>query len=309
MSESPQFRLAGDYSAEMVADATARKQRLDEGIPLGPKTSIPSLDEVFDGGLWPGSHVLVGPPGGGKTTLCVQMAIRCGIPALYVSLEMSARQILRRAMAHVTGHFVSRYRREPNPDTVTEHMAQLAKVAPWFAVTEDAASSISQARELKAAAKAPHVLLIVDSLQIFASLTSDLPSEYEQVSETMQKFRVLGDDDFVTILLSQTNRLGRSMSGGTSMESAAGGHKIEHLAETYIGLRPGEATIDVPDHADVVMVDVRKNREGRTADEQNAIPLLMYGGEVKFVEPTEHLADSLRRQQGTRKKEKKGGAL
>jgi hypothetical protein len=67
----------------------------------------PRAETVFGGGLFPGSHVLVGANGSGKSQLAAQAAkhaARHGVPVLYVSLEPdAATQVVARWLALEAG--------------------------------------------------------------------------------------------------------------------------------------------------------------------------------------------------------------
>jgi circadian clock protein KaiC len=66
-----------------------------ERIPTG----VPGLDPLLDGGIWRGSTTLVvGPTGGGKTTMGLQFALgglAAGDPALYVNFQENPTQLAR----------------------------------------------------------------------------------------------------------------------------------------------------------------------------------------------------------------------
>lgn len=78
-------------------------------------TTIPELDESLRGML-PGQMVmLIGPPGMGKTTLAMQLAVNLSIQGhktLFNQLEMSEEEMADRAMAMAV--------KKPNPETYTE---------------------------------------------------------------------------------------------------------------------------------------------------------------------------------------------
>ena len=61
---------------------------------------IRTVERVLGGGIVPGSMILLGgEPGIGKSTLALQIPLRCkGLRTLYVSGEESPRQIKLRAM-------------------------------------------------------------------------------------------------------------------------------------------------------------------------------------------------------------------
>jgi replicative DNA helicase len=90
----------GDAVAEAIAAGEAAAQR-DGGL-AGVSSGFQCFDRRL-GGLEGGAvYVLGARPAMGKTALAVQMAMRvaqAGLPVLFVSLEMQARQVGRRALA------------------------------------------------------------------------------------------------------------------------------------------------------------------------------------------------------------------
>jgi hypothetical protein len=75
----------------------ARSPRL---FPSG----LPSLDAHLGGGFRPGAHVLLGPPGAGKTAFLLSLAwdaVSRGVPVLFYSLKDGGLTIWRRLIATV----------------------------------------------------------------------------------------------------------------------------------------------------------------------------------------------------------------
>ncbi|MBP3428561.1 MAG: AAA family ATPase [Clostridia bacterium] len=72
-------------------------------VPLG----LPKLDEQFGGGLRGGKLVVIGArPAVGKSALlsfCAVNALKAGRRVLYISLEMSEREVIGRMTAQITG--------------------------------------------------------------------------------------------------------------------------------------------------------------------------------------------------------------
>ncbi|WP_332308287.1 DnaB-like helicase C-terminal domain-containing protein, partial [Desulfonatronovibrio magnus] len=68
-------------------------------------TPFPVLNDLLGGGLANGSkYVVVSPPGGGKTTICTQIAdyaAMSGFPVIFVSMEMSMEHIYVNSIARL----------------------------------------------------------------------------------------------------------------------------------------------------------------------------------------------------------------
>ncbi len=63
------------------------------------RMGVPGLDPMLGGGAWAGStSLLVGPTGGGKTTMALQFVlegVRAGVPSLYVNFQENPSQVRR----------------------------------------------------------------------------------------------------------------------------------------------------------------------------------------------------------------------
>ncbi len=99
---APRLTRFADLLGELEADDAAAHEAYTSGTPPGPVTGLAELDRELGGALAPGTHVLHAGPGAGKTALAVQITSTCGFPALFVSCEMSALELLRRHTARVT---------------------------------------------------------------------------------------------------------------------------------------------------------------------------------------------------------------
>src|SRR5262245_6513362 len=108
--ELPRLLRLGDLLDDWQADAQAVHDARVNGTPRGPLTGLATLDQQLGGALAPGLHILHGQPGIGKTAFGLQVAASCGCPALYLTLEMSPLELLRRIAARETDTFLGRFR-------------------------------------------------------------------------------------------------------------------------------------------------------------------------------------------------------
>lgn len=92
---------------DLAADAAARRLAKTEGRPLGPVTGFSKLDSMLSGSLMPGLHILHGKPGSTKSAFALTIATQCQVPALFVSCEMGAVELLRRLIARHTAEYVN----------------------------------------------------------------------------------------------------------------------------------------------------------------------------------------------------------
>lgn len=112
--ESVVERRAVSLDTAMDDAIAGAEQASREEKPLGISTGFASIDERIEG-LEPGTlHVLAGRPGMGKSALGWQMAVaaaRGGHGVLAVSLEMTAKELGRRALAAASGMSVREIKR------------------------------------------------------------------------------------------------------------------------------------------------------------------------------------------------------
>lgn len=99
---------AGVVSArEAAAELLEDLDRVDEGYRAFVETGISDLDRILGGGLIrEGLYILAARPGCGKTTLAAALAERMlerGRRVLFVSLEMSRKQLMARRVAADVG--------------------------------------------------------------------------------------------------------------------------------------------------------------------------------------------------------------
>ena len=114
--EDPRAVLAGlQVEADAISEHMVRQDLVD-GLTafsdywqgLGARQLVPTgyrgIDDVLGGGmLREGLYILAARPGVGKTMLALQIAEGCGVPVLFVSLEMSLSQLSARRIAAETG--------------------------------------------------------------------------------------------------------------------------------------------------------------------------------------------------------------
>lgn len=106
---APLLRLCDALSA-FDRDAEAAHTARETGQPRGPQTGFEMLDRAIGYALAPGLHGVHGNAGAGKTAFGLQLAARCGFPALFVSCEMSPGELLRRHTARETNTFLGKFK-------------------------------------------------------------------------------------------------------------------------------------------------------------------------------------------------------
>ena len=168
IKEAPREKTSPSRDRSLVGLSSPKPISLKE-IPISEDSRIlvgnREVERVLGGGIVPGSMILLGgEPGIGKSTLALQIPLRCkGLRTLYVSGEESPRQIKLRAMrllrkedgdmednCTVLGETlvdnIVKYAQELTPDLLVVDSIQTI----YTDSVESAASSITQIRECAA---------------------------------------------------------------------------------------------------------------------------------------------------------------
>ena len=180
MVEAPAEPKAKSSSRQAGASVAANRKPVhlkdidfsaEERISLG----LEEVDRILGGGMVPGSLVLIaGEPGIGKSTLSLQIPLRCpSLNTLYVTGEESAKQVRMRAI-RLGGDIDNCY---IYPETLVENI-------------------IAEATELK-----PE-LMIVDSVQtIYTSTLDSAPGSVSQIKEVAAALLRFAKESGVPVIL------------------------------------------------------------------------------------------------------------
>lgn len=273
-------------TAKTALDLLARPQK----TPCVP-TGIPALDDMLDGGLRTGLHVLAAASSLGKTTLATQMAdaiAQAGTDVLYVTLEQSARDLVAKAVARLcfgqTGGAECIATREMSDaagraswptqrtqafeDAVQAYMASIApKVEILEGVGRTSALDIAgYAACMAEQGKKP--VVFVDYLQLLSSdATQD---ERLSISRSVSDLRQLARDlDTPVVCISAVRRDAYLMP--VTLDAMKESGAIEYGADTVLGLQV--AGVDMgqaagPDRKARSEAD-RRSRAGRAAEQRD----------------------------------------
>ncbi len=197
-----------DEAMQAIDDAQARKG------PAGIGTGFRCIDERI-GGLEPGTlTVIAGRPGMGKSAIGYQMAVnaaRNGVGVLMISLEMSARELGRRALATAAGVSVTamKYGRIDNSQAEKIILARRElRELPLTIVDAAGLTAAAITAKARAAKRKGLGLVVVDHLHIIRPDDSDAKAgptwAIGRISGAMK--RLAKDLGVPVLLLAQLNR-------------------------------------------------------------------------------------------------------
>lgn len=281
--------------APAVLDRIAARQA---GQFSGLTTGFAGLDEMIDG-FHPGQLiVLAARPGCGKSALAGDfarwIAIDCGRPVLFVSLEMAGCELAERfiaALADVDAHAMRTGQLAPvDLESCRAASADLGLSRLLIDDTPIRTASQIAANALRAKARDGIDLVVVDYLQLVEGEDRRGASRQEQVTRISRRLKVLAKQLGCPVLaLSQLNRKPEEREGGRPRlsdlrESGA----IEQDADVVLLLHRPELIDpnDRPGEADLI---VAKNRNGATG----AIKLRFRKSRVKFVDLAGDVVDQI----------------
>ncbi|MCG8455199.1 MAG: AAA family ATPase [Holophagales bacterium] len=293
---------AADTLVERTLARVAERRRLSEAGEriFGLPTGLPSLDRTL-AGLDQGLYILAGPPGMGKTSLALQIALHAAgsHPVLYVSFENSGESLVLKAIGARAG--VSAFdagRGQVAPDRLERAAAELHPRLGRLSIL-DGSSRLglgqvrSAARAQLARCGAESCLVVVDYVQLMAKTCA----EYRGLSDVRAKVDTLAGD-----LISLSKRLGSPVLALSSQSRSAGGYGSGGGRDALDSLKESG---DLEFGGDVVMfltedpersatppskaltLSVRKNRHGPTAK----IPLVFLADRGFFREEAPIAAD------------------
>lgn len=105
VTETPQERYQRQYSAAAKVQGVIDEIAAGIGINAYTPTGFPQLDDLLDGGLFPGLYVMGALSSTGKTTFMLQIAdqiAKSGRDVLFFSLEMDHRELMFKSVSRIS---------------------------------------------------------------------------------------------------------------------------------------------------------------------------------------------------------------
>lgn len=262
-------------------------------VAPGMSTGFDALDEALSGGLRAGLYIVAARPSVGKSSFSAQIGLnlaRAGQPVLFLSQEMSNRQIADRAMANVAGvplkGLITGRLSNAEWGRIAEGADKLAAMP--FHVDDQPALRLAEIRGKARSIKGLRCV-IVDYLQL---CSSDLRGETRnaQIGEISRGLKALSKQlEIPVIALSQLSRQveGRSDKRPTMADLRDSG-EIEQDADVIMFLRPVREFAE--QHQKILGLEIAKNRDGTTCDQA----LLFYGPHQHWEESDADLSPPMR---------------
>lgn len=285
-----QARLFKTLRPANVAKTAFDLLEMPKETPCIP-TGIARLDEMLDGGLRCGLHVLAAASSLGKTTLATQIAdaiALAGNDVLYVTLEQSARDLVAKSVARLC------YKQTDGMQCfATREMTDLHKRAAW---SQQRREAFEQGVQAYGTVVAPHVeilegvgrtcaldiagyaacmaeqgrkpVVFVDYLQL---LTSDATQDERlSIARNVSDLRQLARDlDTPVVCISAVRRDAYLMP--VTLDSMKESGAIEYGADTVLGLQVAGVDMGQTSGSDRKARSEadRLSRAGRAAEQRN----------------------------------------
>jgi replicative DNA helicase len=287
-STGPQLYALSSLVSALEADGRNRYEAKRDGRPLGPVPPFPKLAKAYGGALPDGVHIMLGGSGVGKTALALQISSLCGCPALYVSVEMAALELMRRLCARNSRTFLNKYKDGTLlPNVIANHANMAAEAFPHLCIA-DATTGYASPEWIEEKARAirgnsEHLLIVIDSLHAWANTAPSDKSEYELISWASQQFREMAARLKCPVLaISEMNRASsNSKDTDDKIGAGAGSRKIEYGSESVIYLKADTDEATGPDGNKPINLTFAKNRHGAKGD---AIQLMFNGAFQTYAE-------------------------
>lgn len=281
ISRSPQTGVVTGTDAKIELYRYLTEAPASPPVPTG----LPALDGKLCGGLRGGKLVVVGArPAVGKSALLASFAVSAilaGRRVLFVSLEMSAREIVARMASNLSGVSAEKLEaRDVSPEDAARVLEAFNLISPdenlRFAERAGTPSAVRRAA-LRMRADAGLDLIVVDYLQLLRA-DGKPGSRWEAVGEISRSLKLLAAElDVPVVAAAQLNRASEGRGEQPErprLSDLRESGSIEQDADVVLLLHASD-----PDNAALRELIVAKNRQGRTGVTQ----LYFDGDRMRFL--------------------------
>jgi len=278
----PNPALVSDLVADLLFEEAASRDARAAGRVPGPRTGFEALDREVGGFLAPGVHTLLAAPGAGKTALCLQIAARCGCPALYVSAEMRRVELLRRLIARETGEFLGKLRGgQLDGERLRLLACRAAAQTPQLALFDAQEAAMlpggagaspnaiaARAVALKERFESEHLLVVIDSVTEWAPLAlggealGGASSEYALAEAAVNGLKNLASVLRCPVIAIAHRHRAAQGAGADRLHGAKGTGRFEYVSESVWDLERDLKNRPNQNECSFVDLTLLKNRYG-----------------------------------------------
>lgn len=252
-----------EYTARRIAEEMNEFCSRGKKFEQPKSTGFTTLDEILDGGLYPGLYVLGAPSSAGKTTFCIQLCdemAKRGERVLFFSLEMSRGEIMSKSISRLT------YLLDKSPDKrnakserrITsekyrnkfseEEWELLSKASASYALNAGKRMTIKESsgeygvkeieRDVKAyiSGTGEKPVVFVDYLQILKPLSDNMTDKQSTDRNVSALRRLCRDENITVFVVSSFNRASYNQIADLSAFKESGA--IEYSADVVLSLQP-----------------------------------------------------------------------
>lgn len=252
-----------EYVERKIAEEMNSFCARDKKFEKPKSTGFKILDEVLDGGFYPGLYVIGAPSSAGKTTFCIQICdeiAKRGERVLFFSLEMSREEIMSKSVSRLT------YMLDKSPDkrnAKSERRITSEKYRRKFSEEEWELLSLASGayalgagkrmlikesvgeygvneieRDVKAyiSGTGEKPVVFVDYLQILKPLSDNMTDKQSMDRNVSALKRLCRDENITVFVVSSFNRASYNQIADLSAFKESGA--IEYSADVVMSLQP-----------------------------------------------------------------------
>jgi len=220
------------HLSELLDPALARAKDRKMGVEKPIPVAHPERAQCLAGGYWPGVHFLISGTGAGKSQLAIEdclHAASCGVPVLYIGLELEAFQVALRFLGERSRVSWSKlYLGRASGEQIAQAEYVAAELRDMPIYTDFAGPSgwpasrlrdaLSQLRELHPTGP---LMVVLDYLQLVSSEPGGPKELRERIGAVAYSARALSVEfDAALVIVSSTARANYGAMGGDAIKSA-----------------------------------------------------------------------------------------
>lgn len=255
--------------SEMETRINEYESEKAKGQPPGFKLGIPSFDDMI-GGVRPGNVVVLsGYTNMGKSLLASWFTLNVveqEHPALFLTLEMSRREVLERIDTMIINFSHKLLRNRELSDSEIQTWRRIAKqfnaIKHDLIVLDGLGAFTMDHLYAEISRYKPH-FTVVDYVQLMRRSRASMQSWEGLVEITNECKSIALSTESVILLVSQDNR--EAAQGGSTMATMGGSISVGQVADVYLGMHQTEE-MRAQNQMSVKLLKVRNGARDKTAD-------------------------------------------